>query len=77
MHAFVFAIQRLLAMLFCLVDNYLNNFPIVPIAILKVAAFSCFMYFRVSRELSSIPTKLYMYKHVQCQIRNRHPFAHG
>ena len=57
MHVFVFAFYKFFAMLFLLTDNSLNVFPAVLIAI-SIAS-SCFMNSRVSREVSSIPAKLY------------------
>ena len=58
MHAFVFVIHKLLAMLFRLANNFLADFSVVLIAISNVIASSCFMYYRVSRDSSSIPAKL-------------------
>lgn len=58
MHDFVFAIHKLFAMLFLFTDNSLNDFPGVPIKISNAFASSCFMYYNVSCDRSSIPAKL-------------------
>ena len=58
MHAFVFTIQRLLAMPFRRADNSLNDFLIVLIEISNAIASFCLMSSSVSRDASSIPVKL-------------------
>ena len=58
MHALVFAIQRLLAMLFRLADNSLNVLLPLLIEISNSIASSYSIYSGVSLELSSIPAKL-------------------
>ena len=58
MQAFVFGIQRLLAMQFHHPDNSLNDFLPMLMTNSNSMAASCFMYFNVSLELSSMPAKL-------------------
>ena len=58
MLAFVFVVQRLLAIPFRLADYSLNDFPVVLINISNAIASCCLKYSKVSRDSSSRSAKM-------------------